>query len=215
MDILILILIVFAFLGLLILIPLLIIKAKARLNTANITLKDSWKLYLRKSARKPIFQALAIAQKSNLPITLEQIETHWFASGDPVKLMTALANNLDNSELTFQNLSAIDLAGKDIEQAIILGQTTYEVEIKDFPVNSFRLDYQANYKLGIYSVFGDSDPTTLKQKVVEKLNSFASTWDSNDPINTQNFLRTNILNTEYWERVLNAQLIDQTLQIKI
>ncbi len=215
MDILILILVIAAFIGLLVLIPLLIIILIARINSANISLKQSWKLYLRKSARKPVFQALAIEQKNSLGISLEQIETHWFAGGDPVKLMNILANNSDNSEITFQNLSAINLAGKDLEKAITSGQKIFEIDIKDFPVNSFRLDYHANYKLGLYSVFGDSDPADLEQKIIKKLKSFSSTWDSDDPINTQNFLRTNILNTEYWERILNAQLVNQTVQIKI
>ncbi len=215
MDILILILIAVAFLGLLVLIPLLIIKAKATMNSANISLNDSWKLYVRKTARKPIFQALSIAQKNNLTVTLEQIETHWFANGDPVKLMNALASNANSKEITFQSLSAIDLAGKDIEEAIISSHKMYTVSIKAFRIKTFRVDYHAKYRLGLYSAFGDSDPKFFEENIIEKLNSFAATWDSNDPVITQNFLLTNILNTEYWERVLNAQLIDQDVQIKI
>lgn len=215
MNILILIILVAAFLGLLVLIPLLIIKAKASMNSASVTLGDAWKLYLHKSARKPIFHALSIAQKNDLPITLEQIETHWFASGDPIKIMNVLANNSENKELTFQILSAIDLTGKDVEQLINAGNITHTVDIKNFRIKSFWFDYQANYKLGLFSAFNENDSTTPDQKIREKLNSFALTWDSNDPIKIQNFLRTNILTTEYWERVLNAQLIDQNIHVKI
>lgn len=215
MDFLILIILLASFFGLLILIPLLIIKAKASMNSAKITLGDAWKLYLRRTARKPILQALSIAQKNDLPITLEQIETHYFASGDPKKVVNALANNLGNKEITFQRLSTIDLAGKDIESAISANTKIHTIEIRDFKIKSFKLDYQASYKLGLYSVFGDKDSSTLEEKVTEKLHSFASAWESDDPINTQKFLQTNILTTEYWERVLGAQLIDHSFHIKI
>lgn len=215
MNVLILIISLAAFLGFFIIIPLLIIKGKASMNAARITLGDAWKLYSRKSAKKPVLQALSVAQKNDLPITLEQIEIHWLAGGDPIKIMNILANNSGNKQITFQILSTIDLAGQDIEQAIVACTKTYTVDIKDFKINSFILDYQANYKLGLFSVFSENDSTTIEQKIKKKLSSFASTWDSNDPINTQVFLQSNILTMEYWERVLNVQLIDQNLQVKI
>lgn len=215
MDILIPALLVLGFIGFLVLIPLLIIKARAKINSAEITSADAWKLYLRKSARKPVFQALSIAQLNNLPITLDQIETHWLATGNPAKLMAALAENYENRDVTFQNLAAIDLAGKDIGEAIKSSKKIFEVSVREFPLKAHRLDYSAKYKFGLFSVFGDADPKVLEQKVREKLSSFSKTWDSQNPIKTRDFIQTNILNTEYWEKVLNAQLIDQTVHIKI
>ena len=128
--------------------------------------------------------------------------------------MEVLVKSPNNPEVTFQSLSALDLTGKDLELVINNVEKIHHISIKDFPLNSFKLDYKANYKLGIYSVFGDSDPISLEQKITDKLKSFASNWESDDYLNTQNFLQSNIINNEYWERVLNVQLIDQTFQVK-
>lgn len=210
-----LIIIIALIIALLTLIPLLIIMGVAMYHSAKISLKDAWKLYLKKSIAKPIFQALAIAQKNNLPISLEQIEAHWLASGKPVKLMNVLASHPKNQEVTFESLSVIDLAGKDIEQAISSSQIIHEIHIKGYPLNLFKLDYHANYKLGLYSVFHEHGSKNFENKIVKKLDSFSSSWDSNDPIYTKNFIQTNILTTEYWEKILHTQLINHSLDISI
>ena len=214
MGILLTILLVATTLGILILIPLFVIKMKASMNSARITLNDAWKLYLRKSARKTIFQALSIAQNNNLPISLEQIETHWLAGGDPFKVLTELSINSSNQDVNFNILSAIDLTGRDIKETLSTANKMHSFELKDFPINSFKLDYIAKYKRGFYGAFDEEDTSELENKLSEKFRAFASTWDSIDPINTQQFLLTNTLNTEYWEKVLKAQLIDQKVTVK-
>jgi hypothetical protein len=187
---------------------------KAKKQSAKITLREAWNLSFRGSATKQVFQALSIIQTNHLPISLRQIEAHWFASGDPVKVMRLLAENPSYEEATFQNLSVIDLAGLDAEKAIILGQKTHEVIIKGIQISSFQLDYHARFKLGLSSIFNDDESKSIEQRINEKLSHFSSSWESSDPIYTQNFLLTNILNIEYWDTVLNAKLINQNIELK-
>ncbi len=197
------------------LIPLFIIMGAAMYHSAKISLKESWGLYLRKSVSKALFQALAIAQKNNLSVSLEQIERHVLCGGNPIKLMNVLARNPTNQEITFQSLSAIDLAGKDVEQAITFSQTVHEIHIKNYSLGLFKVDYHASYKLGLYAVFNNPDLKDFEKKIEEKLALFASSWDSNDAIYTKKIIQTNILNTEYWGKGLNAYLINHSLDISI
>jgi uncharacterized protein YqfA (UPF0365 family) len=59
------------------------------------------------------------AIKSGLPLTTNQLETHFLARGNVVRVVQALISaDKANINLTFQRACAIDLAGRDVLEAV-------------------------------------------------------------------------------------------------
>jgi uncharacterized protein YqfA (UPF0365 family) len=72
-----------------------------------------------------------MAVKAGLNISTNELETHYLASGNVVRVVQALiAANKANIPLTFQKATAIDLAGRDVLDAV---QTSVRPKVIDCP----------------------------------------------------------------------------------
>jgi len=59
------------------------------------------------------------AHKAGLPVTINQLESHYLAGGNVDRVVNALiAAHRANIELTFERCAAIDLAGRDVLEAV-------------------------------------------------------------------------------------------------
>jgi uncharacterized protein YqfA (UPF0365 family) len=68
---------------------------------------------------KIIVYSRIAAIKSGLPLTTNQLETHFLARGNVVRVVQALISaDKANINLTFQRACAIDLAGRDVLEAV-------------------------------------------------------------------------------------------------
>jgi hypothetical protein len=214
MEILILLLISFfiVLLGL----PILVIKLRAKVNGADISFKEALGLSIRQTSKKSLFKALALIQKNNLNLTLADLETHHLAGGNAQKVVESLILYKEKKGVTYQMLTALDIMGKDIDEAIQKTTEIYTITINDLDFKTFKINLWAEYKNGIGVAFwtDDEKSNSIEENIKEKLTAVAKDWTSTDPISSQNFIRNNILNTEYWERVLGVQLIQQKLILK-
>ncbi|MGQ1788553.1 flotillin-like FloA family protein, partial [Saccharicrinis sp. GN24d3] len=213
MELLILIFIFFiALLGL----PILVTKLRAWKHGANISFKEALGINVRKNSKKKLFKALALTQKQNLDLKLSDLEAHLLAGGDPQKVVQTFIDNKDKKGVTYQILTALDIMGKDINEVIHKGTEIHTLTIKDLDFRTFKIDLWAEFKYGIGIAFWEEGTNSngIQEKIKEKLTAVAMDWTSTDPISSQNFIRNNILNTEYWENVLGVQLIQQNLMLK-
>lgn len=68
---------------------------------------------------KIIVNSRVIAVKAGIPLTTDQLETHYLARGNVVRVVQALVSaDKANINLTFQRACAIDLAGRDVLEAV-------------------------------------------------------------------------------------------------
>ncbi len=66
-----------------------------------------------------IVNPLIKAHKAGLPVTINQLESHYLAGGNVDRVVNALiAAHRANIELTFERCAAIDLAGRDVLEAV-------------------------------------------------------------------------------------------------
>ena len=73
---------------------------------------------LRRVAPKKIVMAMVKGTKAGLNLNLNQVEAHLLAGGNVDSVVNALiAAERSNIELTFEQASAIDLAGRDVFEA--------------------------------------------------------------------------------------------------
>ncbi|HOZ48543.1 MAG TPA: flotillin-like protein FloA [Candidatus Hydrogenedentes bacterium] len=131
----------YAVLGLLIGVPLLIafvvimtffkLWLRARLSGAKVSFANLVGMSLRKVSPSTIIECRIMSVKAGLPISNNELETHYLAGGNVVRVVQALiAANKANIPLTFQKATAIDLAGRDVLLAV---QTSVSPKVIDCP----------------------------------------------------------------------------------
>jgi uncharacterized protein YqfA (UPF0365 family) len=88
-------------------------------------------MYLRKVNAGVIIDSRIMAVKAGLRISNNELETHYLAGGDVVRVVRALiAANKANIALDFRQATAIDLAGRDVLDAV---QTSVHPKVIDCP----------------------------------------------------------------------------------
>ncbi len=92
----------------------------ARVSGVNISLLQLFLMRIRKVPANVITQALIEAHKAGLSeVTRDDLEAHYLAGGNVVKVVHALVSAAKaNIELGFKMATAIDLAGRDVFQAV-------------------------------------------------------------------------------------------------
>ncbi len=98
---------------------------------ADITMFDLIGMSLRKVDPRVIVLSKIRAVQAGLNLTTRDMESHYLAGGRVPNVITALiASNRANIELTWQTATAIDLAGRDILDAV---QTSVNPKVIDCP----------------------------------------------------------------------------------
>lgn len=84
---------------------------------------------LRRIQPKRLVEPLIKARKAGLDIKLVMLETHYLAGGNVDRVINALiAAQRSNIEMPFEKASAIDLAGRDVLQAVQMSVTPKVIE---------------------------------------------------------------------------------------
>jgi uncharacterized protein YqfA (UPF0365 family) len=104
---------------------------RAWLSEASVGWLQLVGMSLRKVNPTVIVDSRIMAVKAGLNITTNELETHYLASGNVMKVVQALiAANKANIDLTFQQATAIDLAGRDVLDAV---RTSVHPKVIDCP----------------------------------------------------------------------------------
>jgi uncharacterized protein YqfA (UPF0365 family) len=124
-------------LGILGLVILLLVLKFARLwlqaffSRANVKLSELIGMWLRKVDARTIVLSKITAIQAGLTLTTQDLESHYLAGGRVPNVVRALiAANRANIDLTLKTATAIDLAGRDILEAV---QTSVNPKVIDCP----------------------------------------------------------------------------------
>ncbi len=121
---------------------------QAWVSNARISLFRIVMMPLRKISNNLIVNNYIFAKKAGLDITVEDLETHYLAQGNVNRVVRAMvAANKANIDLDFRKATAIDLAGRQILDAI---ETSVNPKVIDVPkAGSEKLTIDAVAKDGI------------------------------------------------------------------
>lgn len=98
---------------------------------ARVNISSLIGMWLRKVDPSIIVSSRIMAVKAGLAISSDILESHYLARGDVPKVVRALiAASRANIPLTFQKAAAIDLAGRDVLEAV---QTSVNPKVIDCP----------------------------------------------------------------------------------
>lgn len=104
---------------------------QAWLSRANIKFSELIGMALRKVNYRSIVLSKITAIQAGLELTTQDLESHYLAGGDVPRVVRALvAANRANITLTLKTATAIDLAGRDILEAV---QTSVNPKVIDCP----------------------------------------------------------------------------------
>jgi len=104
---------------------------RALVSGARVGFVDLIGMKLRKVNATLIVNSRIQATRAGLHVSQAEMETHVLAGGDLMRVINAMiAANKANIELTWQNATAIDLAGRDILDAV---QTSVNPKVIDVP----------------------------------------------------------------------------------
>ena len=127
----------FVIFGVLILIGLLLMLKffrlwlQAKLSRADVKFSELIGMWLRKVDIRTIVISRITAVQAGLDLTIRDLESHYLAGGRVPNVIRALiAANRANIELSLQTATAIDLAGRDILEAV---QTSVNPKVIDCP----------------------------------------------------------------------------------
>ncbi len=91
----------------------------AILSGVRVSLIDLIAMRIRKVPPGLIVQSLTTATKAGLQLTTKDLETHYLAGGNVPSVIKALISaHMANINLSFQQAAAIDLAGRDVFEAV-------------------------------------------------------------------------------------------------
>jgi uncharacterized protein YqfA (UPF0365 family) len=104
---------------------------QAKLSRADVKFAELIGMWLRKVDTRTIVLSKITAIQAGLALTTRDLESHFLARGDVWKVVRALiAANRANIDLTLKTATAIDLAGRDILDAV---QTSVNPKVIDCP----------------------------------------------------------------------------------
>ncbi|MBC8379187.1 MAG: flotillin-like protein FloA [Planctomycetes bacterium] len=104
---------------------------QARLSGAAVSFAELIGMSLRKVNARTITVSRITAVKAGVELSTAQLESHYLAGGHVTNVVRALiAANRANIELSWQTATAIDLAGRDILEAV---QTSVNPKVIDCP----------------------------------------------------------------------------------
>ena len=104
---------------------------RAASSNCPVPVKEFIGMYLRKINPAVIVDCLIMASKANVPVDIEKLQAHVLARGSLRNTVQALiAASRANIPLTFDRAAAIDLAGRDVLDAV---RTSVHPKIIDCP----------------------------------------------------------------------------------
>ncbi len=101
----------------------------AKASNTSVSLFSLVGMRLRRVKPAYIIEPLIKGTKANLDITANQLESHYLSGGSINKIVNALiAAQRANLELSFERAAAIDLAGRDVFEAVKMSVTPKVIE---------------------------------------------------------------------------------------
>lgn len=128
---------------------------------------------LRRVIPSRIVNPLIKAHKAGLPVTINQLESHYLAGGNVDRVVNALiAAHRANIELSFERCAAIDLAGRDVLEAVQMSVNPKVIEtpfISGVAMNGIEVKAKARItvRANIERLVGGAGEETIVARVGE------------------------------------------------
>src|SRR3954465_12856371 len=181
---------------------------RAYVSGARVSLFESIGMRLRKVNSTIIVNSRLQASRARLPISQPEMESHMLAGGDVQRVINAMiAANKANIDLSWKTATAIDLAGRDILDAVqtsvnpkvidvpspSMGQTSIDGQAKDGI--ELRVKARVTIRTSIKSLVGGATEETVVARVGQAIvNAIGSAEDYKHVLENPNTISKAALN---------------------
>ncbi len=219
-DLIIFLLILFSlFIGLILFVkkgPIYFAKYRAKKIGLELTMEEAEIVQKSFCIKKEFFEGVkGVWGQHKIPI--EKLANHYLASGNLYNIQEGIKElKIRNRNIEFIILSAIDLSGKNLKSEIIACDQEQLVQTKEQENDSLKISIAAKYKFGFpESIWADKQPEQIKRMIEEKISKFLNSWENSEQLKTDQFLRENILNIDFWEKELRVVLVQQDIRSRM
>ncbi|MGF1636286.1 MAG: hypothetical protein ACFCUU_04380 [Cyclobacteriaceae bacterium] len=194
--------------------PVFFAKYRAKTFGLDLTIEEA-EIILKNFCLKKEFLEGVNGIWSQQKISIEKLATHYLASGNLHNIQEGIKElNSRNRNIDFNILSAIDLAGKNLKSEILSCDQEHLVRIDEQENDSLKIFVTAKYKFGFPdSIWAEKQPEQIQQKVEEKVARFLNSHENSEPLESEKFLRENILNNDFWENEVKLVLVEQDIRL--
>lgn len=104
---------------------------QALASGSHVTMMSLVGMYLRKISAQAVVNSFIMARKAGIDVSIDELQTHYLARGNIQKVVLALISaQKANIELSWNKAAAIDLAGRDVLDAV---RTSVNPKVIDCP----------------------------------------------------------------------------------
>lgn len=206
---------IFLFIGLILFVnraPVYFAKHRAKTFGLDLTIEEANIVKRNFCIKKEFFEGVkGIWEQHKIPI--EKLANHYLASGNLSNIQEGITElKRRNKNVDFSILSAIDLTGNNLKSEIIACDIEWLLKTSELENDSLIISVEAKYKYDFpESIWADKQPEKIQRKIEEKLVRFLISWEHSDPSKTEQFLRDNILNIDFWETEIKVVLVHQNI----
>ncbi|MFP4497225.1 MAG: flotillin-like protein FloA [Vulcanimicrobiota bacterium] len=125
----------------------------------------------RKVDPQQVVNTLIKAYKAGINLNTDQLETHYLAQGNIDRVIDALiAANKASIELDFERACAIDLAGRDVKEAVLMSVNPKVIDVKDLVGTALdgiqlSVNVRVTVRANIDRLVGGATQETIKARV--------------------------------------------------
>lgn len=205
--------------AILIFVPIIIANIRAKYLGAEIPISYSVGMVMKKTVREELLKAIALSQKQNLGVDIVSLEAHFLAGGSPLLCMQALdyANN-KGVKTDFLQLSAIDLAQKDMFKAMNQSLEIHKIEFIQANLNtsqlgSFNIHYYGEFKIELFKIaFAGPNKEKIIEEIKSKTINFLENLEVTKLENLKELINYQILNEEFWN-AKGLKVLSQNIKV--
>lgn len=194
--------------------PIVKAQLKARKLGVNISLKEAHALSSIPELPHEFLNTAADLRKIDRTVYMGSLVDYHVAGGDLSKLKDGLERiKSSGKEVSFNTLLLLNLAKKDIQEALDNIDKVYKVDVKDIEENGIKVNYYGEFKIDFQDSFWvipdlEEIKESLKSKIILALLSA-------DPDDKQlgEFITRKYLNKSFWRDQSHAIILHQEIEI--
>ncbi|MEQ6122059.1 hypothetical protein [Reichenbachiella sp. MALMAid0571] len=197
-----------------ILTPIIKTQLKARKLGVNITLKEAHALSNIPELPNEFLNTAADLRKIDRNVYLGSLVDYHIAGGNLSKLKDGLERiKSSGKEVSFNTLLLLNLAKKDVQEAIDNIDKVYEIDVREVEENGIKVNYHGEFKIDFQDSFWViPDLEEIKENLKNKIELALLSADTSDK-GLEEFITQKYLNKSFWRDQSHAIILNQKIEI--
>ncbi|MFY0651172.1 MAG: hypothetical protein JXQ96_04025 [Cyclobacteriaceae bacterium] len=194
--------------------PVLKSKMKAKKSGVKLNLKEAHAISNIPDLPEEFLNTAADLRKLDRNVYIGALADYHLAGGDLSKLKSGLEKiKASGKEVSFNTLLLLNLAQKDVQEALDNVDKVYKVSIQGIEENDIKLDYECEFKIDFQDSFWvNPDMEMIKENVESKITLALLSANIKDE-ELGDFIRKKYLHRAFWREQAHAIVLKQTINI--